>query len=84
VDVSVKGAKVYDKFQFERNGYFSVDPDSKPNQVKALPVHAVCMKSRLFGFNYYRHHPISLLMNDRSRFRPMQQKSVIKFYENPF
>lgn len=28
VDKSVKGAKVYDKFQFERLGYFSVDRDS--------------------------------------------------------
>ncbi|XP_041348484.1 glutamine--tRNA ligase-like [Gigantopelta aegis] len=28
VDQSVKGAKVFDKFQFERNGFFSVDPDS--------------------------------------------------------
>ncbi|KAM9830891.1 glutamine--tRNA ligase [Syngnathus typhle] len=28
VDTSVKGAKVLDKFQFERVGYFSVDPDS--------------------------------------------------------
>ncbi|XP_033123440.1 glutamine--tRNA ligase-like [Anneissia japonica] len=28
VDLSVKGAKVYDKFQFERNGFFSVDPDT--------------------------------------------------------
>lgn len=27
-DVSVKGAKIYDKFQFERIGFFSVDPDS--------------------------------------------------------
>ncbi|XP_033643669.1 glutamine--tRNA ligase-like [Asterias rubens] len=33
VDQSVKGAKVYDKFQFERNGYFSVDPDSTPNNI---------------------------------------------------
>lgn len=27
-DKSIKTAKVYDKFQFERNGFFSVDPDS--------------------------------------------------------
>ncbi|KAG0723873.1 putative glutamine--tRNA ligase [Chionoecetes opilio] len=27
-DASVKGAKAYDKFQFERIGFFSVDPDS--------------------------------------------------------
>jgi glutaminyl-tRNA synthetase len=33
VDASVTGAKVYDKFQFERNGYFSVDPDSSPAQL---------------------------------------------------
>lgn len=29
-DISVKTAKVYDKFQFERIGFFSVDPDSTP------------------------------------------------------
>lgn len=28
-DKSITTAKVYDKFQFERNGFFSVDPDSK-------------------------------------------------------
>lgn len=33
VDQSVKDAKVYDKFQFERNGYFSVDPDSTGNKL---------------------------------------------------
>lgn len=27
-DVSLKGAKVYDKFQFERIGFYSVDPDT--------------------------------------------------------
>ena len=27
-DTSIKNAKIYDKFQFERIGYFSVDPDS--------------------------------------------------------
>lgn len=27
-DKAIKSAKVYDKFQFERNGFFSVDPDS--------------------------------------------------------
>ncbi|XP_069959150.1 probable glutamine--tRNA ligase [Cherax quadricarinatus] len=30
-DVSVRGAKVYTKFQFERLGFFSVDPDSTPD-----------------------------------------------------
>jgi glutaminyl-tRNA synthetase len=29
VDITVKYAKKYDKFQFERVGFFSVDPDSK-------------------------------------------------------
>lgn len=28
-----KTAKVYDKFQFERIGFFSVDSDTKPNKV---------------------------------------------------
>lgn len=30
-DKSIKSAKVYDKFQFERIGFFSVDPDSHGN-----------------------------------------------------
>lgn len=33
VDISVKNAKVFDKFQFERVGYFSVDPDSTEDMV---------------------------------------------------
>lgn len=33
IDSSVVGAKIYDKFQFERNGYFSVDPDSTSQQL---------------------------------------------------
>ncbi|XP_076447840.1 glutamine--tRNA ligase-like [Babylonia areolata] len=33
VDTSVSKAKVYDKFQFERNGFFSVDPDSSPDKL---------------------------------------------------
>lgn len=33
IDTSVAGAKVYDRFQFERNGYFSVDPDSTKDKV---------------------------------------------------
>ncbi|KAK3873045.1 hypothetical protein Pcinc_021915 [Petrolisthes cinctipes] len=33
VDVSVKGAQVLQKFQFERSGYFSVDPDSTPDNL---------------------------------------------------
>ena len=35
VDVSVRGAEVYSRFQFERNGFFSVDPDSKPGKVRS-------------------------------------------------
>lgn len=34
MDTSVKGAKVLDKFQFERVGYFSVDPDSTEDKVQ--------------------------------------------------
>uniref|UniRef100_A0A3B4WQA3 Glutamine--tRNA ligase n=1 Tax=Seriola lalandi dorsalis TaxID=1841481 RepID=A0A3B4WQA3_SERLL len=33
VDTSVKGAKVFDKFQFERVGYFSLDPDSTADKL---------------------------------------------------
>ncbi|XP_069499400.1 glutamine--tRNA ligase [Ambystoma mexicanum] len=33
VDQSVKNAKVFDKFQFERLGYFSVDPDSTQDKM---------------------------------------------------
>ena len=31
-DKHVSGAKVYDKFQFERSGFFSVDPDSAKSE----------------------------------------------------
>lgn len=34
VDTSIKGAKIFDKFQFERVGYFSVDPDSTKDKVQ--------------------------------------------------
>lgn len=40
VDRSVLNAKVFDKFQFERIGYFSLDPDSIDDSVN--------FKSRLF------------------------------------
>ena len=33
-DRSLAGAKVYDKFQFERVGFFSVDPDSTAERVR--------------------------------------------------
>ncbi|XP_052758353.1 probable glutamine--tRNA ligase isoform X2 [Galleria mellonella] len=32
-DVSIRGAKIYDKFQFERIGFFSVDPDTSSNSI---------------------------------------------------
>ncbi|CAH1124908.1 unnamed protein product [Ceutorhynchus assimilis] len=32
-DKSLQGAKVLDRFQFERMGYFSVDPDSKQDKI---------------------------------------------------
>uniref|UniRef100_A0A6B2EE55 Probable glutamine--tRNA ligase n=1 Tax=Phlebotomus kandelakii TaxID=1109342 RepID=A0A6B2EE55_9DIPT len=32
-DESLSGAKVYEKFQFERIGFFSVDPDSRPGKL---------------------------------------------------
>lgn len=33
VDVSPENVKVYDKFQFERIGFFSIDPDSTPGHL---------------------------------------------------
>lgn len=36
IDVSVTAANTYDKFQFERNGFFSVDPDSTPERVSTM------------------------------------------------
>ena len=38
VDVSVKKAKLYDRFQFERNGFFSIDDDSTPDKVMNLMI----------------------------------------------
>lgn len=34
VEQTVKGAAVYDKFQFERIGFFSVDPDTNEQKVR--------------------------------------------------
>lgn len=31
VEDSILGSKIYDKFQFERVGFFSIDPDTKDN-----------------------------------------------------
>uniref|UniRef100_A0A672ZWF7 Glutamine--tRNA ligase n=1 Tax=Sphaeramia orbicularis TaxID=375764 RepID=A0A672ZWF7_9TELE len=39
VDTSVKGAKVFDKFQFERVGYFSLDPDSTADKSLFIMLH---------------------------------------------
>lgn len=33
IDHSITNSKVYDKYQFERIGYFSVDPDSTSEKV---------------------------------------------------
>ena len=44
-DKSLRNAKVYDKFQFERVGFFSVDPDTKNDQVENvlnIGVSALC------------------------------------------
>lgn len=35
-DQSIKSAKVYDKFQFERIGFFSVDPDTTSDKVSCI------------------------------------------------
>jgi len=37
-DGSLKNAKPLDKFQFERIGFFSVDPDSTNTKVRSLSV----------------------------------------------
>lgn len=47
MDNSVKGAKVLDKFQFERVGYFSVDPDSTEEKVKKTKVTPSLFHGRL-------------------------------------
>lgn len=48
-DRSIGGAKVYDKFQFERVGYFSVDPDSTKEKVFYFRLHLL----RSLFSNYY-------------------------------
>jgi len=32
-DKYIQGVKVYDRFQFERNGYFTVDKDTAKNKI---------------------------------------------------
>ena len=36
VDTSVRGAKAFTQFQFERIGFFSVDPDTTPDWVRGV------------------------------------------------
>lgn len=48
MDSSVALAKPFDKFQFERLGYFSVDPDSHQGQV--------------LNFTHLHLHPSAVLM----------------------
>lgn len=36
VDSSVRSARPFDKFQFERLGYFSVDPDTEEGKVSPV------------------------------------------------
>ena len=53
MDVSVKGAKVLDKFQFERVGYFSLDPDSTADKVqlfKNVFLYYKCVLRKAFCF----------------------------------
>ena len=52
VDQSVAHAKVFDKFQFERIGYFSVDPDSEEDKVNSL----------VFFFSFYFNVNIFMLV----------------------
>jgi len=46
-------AKVYDKFQFERIGFFSVDPDTKPNKVSVKASAHVHCNNILFYFSLF-------------------------------
>jgi glutaminyl-tRNA synthetase len=46
-DKSIRNAKMYDRFQFERNGFFSVDPDSDVTQKKLVFNRTVSLKEDL-------------------------------------
>lgn len=63
VDCSVALAKPFDKFQFERLGYFSVDPDSQQGQVLTFThstfTTAVLMVAAVH-FNKHSLHSLSL------------------------
>lgn len=54
VDTSVSKAAVYDKFQFERIGYFSVDPDTKTKKVRSSLI-------SLFTSHYYWYTVICIV-----------------------
>lgn len=62
MDCSVASAKPFDKFQFERLGYFSVDPDSQQGQV--LTFTHLCLSAVLMVVavhcNKYSLHSFSL------------------------
>lgn len=45
-----KTAKIYDKFQFERIGFFSVDPDTKSNKVSVKISHIYIYRINIFSF----------------------------------
>lgn len=55
VDTSVKGAKVFDKFQFERVGYFSLDPDSTSDKVTKIYLKKTfnLIKSQAYSCNLF-------------------------------
>ncbi|MCP9258846.1 putative glutamine--tRNA ligase [Dirofilaria immitis] len=38
IDKSISNSKVYNRYQFERVGFFSVDPDSTPEKVRAIVI----------------------------------------------
>jgi glutaminyl-tRNA synthetase len=46
VDDGIKNAKPFDKFQFERVGFFSIDPDSTNDHVKTN-------KEKIIFSNFY-------------------------------
>lgn len=52
VEPTVKEAAVYDKFQFERIGFFSVDPDSSKQKVSYA---WYCRPSLLSGKSKQQH-----------------------------
>lgn len=62
VDCSVALAKPFDKFQFERLGYFSVDPDSRQGQVHDfthLPLSTTMMVAAVHCAKALCLHPFS-------------------------